>query len=77
MGGKSPESEEEVGIDVGLKTFAYLSTGIYVAKPRLVGVGSRHSHLNVFIATRRMEIAQITSITTELSGNDAWLDIVA
>ena len=29
-----PVSEEEVGIDVGLKTFAYLSTGEEIANPR-------------------------------------------
>ncbi len=29
-----PESEEEVGIDVGLKTFAYLSTGEQIENPR-------------------------------------------
>src|SRR6266516_4641722 len=29
-----PESEEEVGIDVGLKTFAYLSTGEQIEHPR-------------------------------------------
>jgi putative transposase len=29
-----PPSEEEVGIDVGLKTFAYLSTGEAIANPR-------------------------------------------
>jgi putative transposase len=29
-----PESDEEVGIDVGLKTFAYLSTGEQIENPR-------------------------------------------
>jgi putative transposase len=29
-----PQSEEQVGIDVGLKTFAYLSTGEQIAQPR-------------------------------------------
>jgi len=38
---------------------------------------NNHSHLNVFIATTRMAIVQITNIINEFKGNDAWLDIVA
>ena len=40
-------------------------------------IDKRHSHLNVFIVTRRITIVQITNMTKEFNGNGAWLDIVA
>ena len=37
-----PASSEQVGIDVGLKTFAYLSTGEHIANPRFFRQEEKH-----------------------------------
>jgi putative transposase len=37
-----PPSDEQVGIDVGLKTFAYLSTGEQIANPRFFREEEKH-----------------------------------
>lgn len=46
-----PESEEQVGIDVGLKTFAYLSSGEQIENPRFFreeerALGRAHRHFS-------------------------------
>ena len=39
---KGPESDKEVGIDVGLKTFAYLSDGTTIENPRFFRQEEKH-----------------------------------
>ena len=41
-----PPSDEQVGIDVGLKPFAYLSTGEQIANPRFFRDEEHQSSLN-------------------------------
>jgi putative transposase len=41
-----PESDKEVGIDVGLKTFAYLSDGTTIENPRFFRLQRRAQRLS-------------------------------
>ncbi len=41
-----PPSEEQVGLDVGLKVFAYLSTGEHIDNPRFFLQGNQGYYTN-------------------------------